>query len=57
MIKIEIFNSFSLQINHFHRATILQHESSKVGKPTTASVAKPAVMRAGTDGKERFSAH
>lgn len=32
------------------RATILQHESSKVGKISTESLAKPAVMRAGTDG-------
>ncbi|KAE8745328.1 hypothetical protein FOCC_FOCC008014 [Frankliniella occidentalis] len=33
------------------KATILQHESSKVGRVNTESVAKPAIMRAGADGK------
>lgn len=35
----------------FIRATILQHESSQFGKVNTESVAKPAVMRAGAEGK------
>lgn len=34
------------------KATILQHETNKVEKVNTESVAKPAVMRAGADGKE-----
>ncbi|XP_044265750.1 talin-2 isoform X5 [Tribolium madens] len=38
-----------------HKATILQHELSKVGKLNTESLAKPAVMRAGTDGEKTFS--
>lgn len=33
------------------KATILQHERSKVGKVNTESLAKPAVMRAGADGE------
>lgn len=33
------------------RATILQHESSQFGKVNTESVAKPAVMRAGAEGR------
>jgi talin len=37
------------------RATILQHELSKIGKLNTESVAKPAIMRAGTDGEKTFS--
>jgi talin len=37
------------------RATILQHETSKVGKVNTESLAKPAIMRAGADGKCFFS--
>lgn len=32
------------------RATILQHESSKIGKTTIESLAKPGVMRV-ADGK------
>jgi talin len=38
-----------------HKATILQHELSKIGKLNTESVAKPAIMRAGTDGEKTFS--
>nr|CAH7755545.1 unnamed protein product [Callosobruchus chinensis] len=37
-----------------HKATILQHESSKIGKIETESLAKPAVMRA-ADGEKTFS--
>lgn len=33
------------------RATILQHETSKMGKANTESLAKPAIMRAGADGE------
>lgn len=33
------------------RATILQHESSQFGKVNTESVAKPALMRAGSEGE------
>lgn len=33
------------------KATILQHETNKIGKVNTESVAKPAVMRAGADGQ------
>ncbi|XP_060536716.1 talin-1 isoform X2 [Cylas formicarius] len=36
-----------------HKATILQHETSKVGKVNTESLAKPAVMRA-ADGEKTF---
>lgn len=32
------------------KATILQHERSKVVKVNTESLAKPAIMRAGADG-------
>lgn len=32
------------------RANILQHETSKIGKVNTESVAKPAIMRAGSEG-------
>lgn len=32
------------------RANFLQHETSKIGKVNTESLAKPAVMRAGTEG-------
>ncbi|KAJ8983101.1 hypothetical protein NQ317_001844 [Molorchus minor] len=38
-----------------HKATILQHESSKVGKISTESLAKPAVIRAADDGEKTFS--
>ncbi|XP_018576944.1 talin-2 isoform X4 [Anoplophora glabripennis] len=38
-----------------HKATILQHESSKIGKINTESLAKPAVIRAGSDGEKTFS--
>ncbi|KAJ8935035.1 hypothetical protein NQ314_013060 [Rhamnusium bicolor] len=38
-----------------HKATILQHESSKIGKINTESLAKPAVIRAGADGEKTFS--
>jgi len=44
-----VFNS--LVLCTVHRATILQHESSKIGRVNTESVAKPAIMRAGADGK------
>ncbi|CAH0550425.1 unnamed protein product [Brassicogethes aeneus] len=37
------------------KATILQHESSKVGKINTESVAKPALLRAGSDGEKTFT--
>ncbi|XP_052124986.1 talin-1 isoform X3 [Frankliniella occidentalis] len=36
------------------KATILQHESSKVGRVNTESVAKPAIMRAGADGERPY---
>lgn len=32
------------------KANYLQHETSKVGKVNTESVAKPAIMRAGAEG-------
>ncbi|XP_065332613.1 talin-2 isoform X2 [Cloeon dipterum] len=37
-----------------NKATILQHETSKVGKANTASLAKPAIMRAGADGARPY---
>ncbi|XP_025831317.1 talin-2 isoform X1 [Agrilus planipennis] len=37
-----------------HKATILQHETNKIGKINTESVAKPAVMRAGADGPKPY---
>lgn len=37
------------------KATILQHETNKVAKVNTESVAKPAIMRAGADGKHYTS--
>lgn len=43
------------EINCFcFRATILQHESSQLGKVNTESVAKPALMRAGSEGELIF---
>lgn len=36
------------------KATILQHETNKIGKVNTESVAKPAIMRAGADGQYIF---
>ncbi|XP_075218972.1 talin_middle and talin-RS domain-containing protein rhea isoform X1 [Lycorma delicatula] len=36
------------------KATILQHESSRIGKVNTESVAKPAIMRAGADGARPY---
>ncbi|KAL1132788.1 hypothetical protein AAG570_010740 [Ranatra chinensis] len=36
------------------KATILQHETNKIGKVNTESVAKPAVMRAGADGARSY---
>ncbi|KAI5700033.1 hypothetical protein M8J75_013081 [Diaphorina citri] len=36
------------------KATIFQHESNRVGKVNTESVAKPAVMRAGNDGARPY---
>ncbi|XP_050529249.1 talin-1-like isoform X2 [Daktulosphaira vitifoliae] len=36
------------------KATILQHESSQIGKVNTESVAKPAVMRAGAEGARPY---
>jgi len=39
----------------FFRATILQHETSKMGKVNTESLAKPAIMRAGADGELKVS--
>lgn len=36
------------------KATILQHESSKIGRVNTESVAKPAIMRAGADGERPY---
>ena len=47
LVKVSVCVS---NVNCF-RATILQHELSKVGKLNTESLAKPAVMRAGSDGK------
>ncbi|KAJ8958588.1 hypothetical protein NQ318_016309 [Aromia moschata] len=38
-----------------HKATILQHESSKIGKMSTESLAKPAIIRAAGDGEKTFS--
>ncbi|KAL3286614.1 hypothetical protein HHI36_001113 [Cryptolaemus montrouzieri] len=37
-----------------HKATIVQHETSKIGKINTESLAKPAIMRAGTNGEKTF---
>nr|CAD7594785.1 unnamed protein product [Timema genevievae] len=36
------------------KATILQHETSKIGKVNTESLAKPAIMRAGGDGARPY---
>lgn len=36
------------------KASILQHESNKVSKVNTESVAKPAIMRAGTEGVKPY---
>ncbi|KAK7790683.1 hypothetical protein R5R35_008203 [Gryllus longicercus] len=36
------------------KATILQHETSRVGKVNTESLAKPAIMRAGADGARPY---
>lgn len=36
------------------KASILQHEDNKIAKLNTESVAKPAVMRAGTDGSKPY---
>ncbi|EEB19421.1 Talin-2, putative [Pediculus humanus corporis] len=36
------------------KATILQHETNKIGKVNTESVAKPAIMRAGADGARTY---
>ncbi len=36
------------------KASILQHESNRVGKVNTESVAKPAVMRAGMNGSKPY---
>lgn len=36
------------------KATILQHESSRISKVNTESVAKPAIMRAGADGARPY---
>jgi talin len=36
------------------KASIFQHESNRVGKVNTESVAKPAIMRAGTDGVKPY---
>ncbi|PNF41180.1 Talin-1 [Cryptotermes secundus] len=36
------------------KATILQHETSKIGKVNTESLAKPAIMRAGADGARPY---
>ncbi|XP_030759474.1 talin-2 isoform X2 [Sitophilus oryzae] len=38
-----------------HKASFIQHESNKVAKLDTHSVAKPAVMRAGDNGEKTFS--
>lgn len=36
------------------KASILQHENNKVAKINTESVAKPAIMRAGTEGSKPY---
>ncbi|KDR19212.1 Talin-1 [Zootermopsis nevadensis] len=36
------------------KATILQHETSKIGRVNTESLAKPAIMRAGADGARPY---
>jgi hypothetical protein len=50
-----VYHEFSLGDNRLllcvDRATILQHETSKIGKVNTESLAKPAIMRAGADGE------
>ncbi|XP_076258491.1 talin_middle and talin-RS domain-containing protein rhea isoform X2 [Rhynchophorus ferrugineus] len=38
-----------------HKASFVQHETNKIGKLDTHSVAKPAVMRAGDIGEKQFS--
>ncbi|KAK4884901.1 hypothetical protein RN001_001172 [Aquatica leii] len=37
-----------------HKATILQHASNRTEKVNTESLAKPAIMRAGTDGAKPY---
>lgn len=39
---------------HIFRARFLQHESSKVGKIVTESLAQPGLLRAGTNGMFHF---
>ena len=38
-----------------YRATIIQHQSSKVGHANVGSVALPAVLRAGDTGQAQYS--
>lgn len=50
IVNLRIKHALKINVLLF-RATILQHETSKVGKISTESVAKPAIMRAGNDGE------
>ena len=55
-IKYTVYILFRINVQYcffFYRATIMQHETSNVGKGNVeaVSVAIPAVMRTGADGK------
>lgn len=41
--------------SRFDRATIIQHQSSKVSHANTGSIALPALLRTGDTGQAQFS--
>ena len=45
-------NVWGVNCSNLFRATIIQHQSSKVGHGNMGSVALPAVLRAGGDGQQ-----